>query len=52
MTNIVLLDMYVNIDGSNDGLSPVKHQSIVLTSTGLFLIGPFGINVNESRIKI
>ena len=33
--------------GSDDGLSPGRHQAIIWTKAGILLIGPLGINFRE-----
>ena len=38
--------------GSDNGLSPIRHQAIIQTKAGLLLIGPLGTNVNGILIKI
>ena len=40
------------IIGSDNGLSPERRQSIIWTSAGIVLTGPFGIHFNEILIKI
>ena len=37
---------------SDNGLSPGRHQAILWTNAGIFLIGPLGTNFNEILIKI
>ena len=37
---------------SDDGLSPIHRQAIILTNAGLLLIGPLGTNFNEILVKI
>ena len=38
--------------GSDNGLSPGRHQAINWTSAGILSIGPLGTNFNEISIKI
>ena len=38
--------------GSDDGLSPGRHQAIIWTNVGILSIGPLGINFSEILIKI
>ena len=38
--------------GSDNGLSPGRHQAIIWTNDGVLLIGPLGTNVNENLIEI
>ena len=38
--------------GSDNGLSPNRHQAIILTNAGLLSIGPLGRSFNEILIKI
>ena len=33
--------------GSDNGLSPGRHQATVLTNAGILLIGPLGTNFSE-----
>ena len=40
------------IIGSDNGLSPGRHQAIIWTSAGILLIGPVGTNFNEILIEI
>ena len=42
----------LTIIGSDNGLSPDRHQAIIWTNDGIMLIGPLGINFSESLIKI
>ena len=42
----------LTIIGSDDGLSPDRHQAIMLTNAGILLIGPLGTNFSEILIKI
>ena len=38
--------------GSDNGLSPSRHQAFIWTKAGILLIGPLGTNLSEIRIKI
>ena len=38
--------------GSDNGLSPGRRQAIILSNTGILLIGPLGTNLSESFIEI
>ena len=38
--------------GSDNGLSPIRHQAIIWTSAELLLIEPLGANFSEILIKI
>ena len=38
--------------GSNNDLSPGRHQAIIWTNAGILLIGPLGTNFNEILIEI
>ena len=40
------------IIGSDNGLSPGRHQAIIWTNAGILLIGPLGTNFSEILIKI
>ena len=42
----------LTIIGSDNGLSPDRHQAIVWTNAGLLLIGPLGKNLSEILIEI
>ena len=42
----------LTIIGSDNGLSPGRHQAIVWTNAGLLLIGPLAINFSEILIEI
>ena len=42
----------LTIIGSNDGLSPGRHQAIIWTNAGISLIGHSGTNLSEIFIKI
>ena len=42
----------LNIIGSDNGLSPDRHQAIIWTIAGLLLIGPLGKNFSEILIEI
>ena len=48
--------MYVSVNrviiGSDNGLSPIWGQDIILTNAGLLSIGPLGTNFSEILIKI
>ena len=48
--------MYASLNrvsiGSDNGLSPIRRQAIILTNAGLLSIGPLGINFSEISIKI
>ena len=37
----------LTIIGSDNGLSPGRHQAIIWTNAGIFLIGPLGTNYND-----
>ena len=37
---------------SDNGLSPIRRQAIILTNDGLLSIGPLGTNFSENIIKI
>ena len=37
--------------GSDNGLSPIRHQAIIQTNAGLLSIGPLGTNFSEILIK-
>ena len=39
-----------HITGSDNGLSPGRHQTIISTSAGILLIGPLGTNFTEILI--
>ena len=41
----------LTIIGSDNGLSPSRHQAIIWTNAELLLIGPLGTNLNETLIK-
>ena len=46
--------LYVNkliIIGSDNGLSPGRHQAIIWTNAEIFLIEPLGINFSEILIE-
>ena len=43
--------IYVSV-GSDNGLSPVRHQAITWSNAGLLSIGPLGTNFSENRIEI
>ena len=38
--------------GSDNGLSPGRHQAIIWTNAGIMLIGPLGTNFSENLIEI
>ena len=38
--------------GSDNGLSPDRHQAIIWTNAGILLIGPLGTNFSEILIEI
>ena len=40
------------IIGSDNGLSPERHQAIIWTNAGILLIGPLGTNLSEILIEI
>ena len=42
----------VTIIGSDNGLSPGRHQAIIWTTVGILLIGPLGTNFSEISIEI
>ena len=42
----------LTISGSDNGLSPGRHQAIIWTNAGILLIGPLGTNSNEILIEI
>ena len=42
----------LTIIGSDDGLSPGRHQAIIWTNAGILLIGPLRTNFSEISIKI
>ena len=42
----------LTIIGSDNGLSPSRHQAIIWTSAGILLIGPLGTNFSEILIGI
>ena len=39
------------IIGSDNGLSPGRHQAIIWTNDGILMIGPLGTNFSEIRIR-
>ena len=41
----------LTITGSDNGLSPGRHQAIIWTNDGILLIRPLGTNVSEILIK-
>ena len=42
----------LTIIGSDNGLSPWRHQAIIWTNAGILLIGPLGANFSENLIEI
>ena len=50
MTHICVSKL--TIIGSDNGLSPGRHQAIIWTNAGILLIGPLGTNFNETSIEI
>ena len=40
----------LTIIGSDNGLSPRRHQAIISTKAGILLIGPLAMNFSESLI--
>ena len=50
MTHICIGNL--TIVGSDNGLSPGRHQAIMWTSAGILLIGPLKTNFNEILIEI
>ena len=42
----------LTIIGSDNGLSPGRHQAIIWTNAGMLLIGPLRANFNETSIEI
>ena len=42
----------LTIIGSDNGLSPGRHQAIIWTNAGILLIGSLGTNLSEILIKI
>ena len=46
---------YVSVNcnniGSDNGLSPIQHQSIIQTNAGILLIGPLGTSFSKISIK-
>ena len=42
----------LTIIGSDNGLSPERHQAIIWTNVGILLIGPLGRNFSEILIEI
>ena len=42
----------VTIIGSDNGLSPARHQAIIWTNAGILLIGPLGTKFSEILIEI
>ena len=50
MTHICISDL--TSIGSDNGLSPGRHQAIICTNAGILLIGPLGTNFSENSIEI
>ena len=50
VTHICVGDL--TIIGSDNGLSPGRHQAIIWTNAGILLIGPLGTNFSEILIEI
>ena len=50
VTHICVSDL--TIIGSDNGLSPGRHQAIIWTSAGILLIGPLGTNFSEILTEI
>ena len=50
MTHICVRNL--SIIGSDNGLSPGRHQDIIWTNAGILFIGPLGTNFNEILIEI
>ena len=50
VTHICVSDL--TITGSDNGLSPGRHQAIIRTNAGLLLIGPLETNFSEILIEI
>ena len=42
----------ITIIGSDNGLSPERHQAIIWTNAGILLIGPLGTNFSDIVIEI
>ena len=42
----------LNVNGSDNGLSPGRCQAIIWTSAGILLIGPLGTNFSEILVAI
>ena len=42
----------LTIIGSDNGLSPHRHQAIIWTNAGILLIGPLGTNFSEILLEI
>ena len=47
-----ICDNKLTIIGSDNGLSPERHQAIIWTNAGILLIGPLGTNFSEMLIEI
>ena len=43
---------YLTIIGSDNGLSPGRHQAIIWINAGILLIEPLGLNFSEILIEI
>ena len=50
VTHICVGDL--TIIGSDNGLSPERHQAVIWTNAGILLIGPLGTNFSELLIEI
>ena len=50
VTHICVVNL--TIVGSNNSLSPGRHQAIIRTNDGILLIGPLGTNFREILIEI
>ena len=42
----------LTIIGSDNGLSPERHQAIIWTNAGILIIGPLGTNFSEILVEI
>ena len=42
----------LTMTGSDNGLSPGRHQTIIWTNAGILLIGPLGTNFSENLVVI
>ena len=47
-----MCDRHLAIIGSDNSLSPGRHQDIVWANAGILLIGPIGTNFGEMLIEI